>query len=264
MRHALLLAMALALFRLCGNNQQVPHPFPEESLTEGALYPAKAVREDLYYRETEDAENAWNDTVHVFPNQLDSTEIKVECVTLDTLCNVFNYYDARYIPRDAHIEYFETIQYYFTHKFAKYELATERVLHYFFYDINRDGRKELWVLLEIPSGDWMYVLFDINRNTYDVKEIERIYIPRFSTTYKGKGSLIIERYKWGWEEWDKLYWDKGLKMELIHKRSILPADNNGREDLDYSHPREPEMPVEEFNRDLLDLLMIRIFQLEDD
>ena len=161
-------------------------------------------------------------------------------------------------------EYHETKEYQVLNSLCKNELANERVLYYFWYDINRDGKKELWVMLEFSSGDWMYTLFNIDKRRYEITELDRIHIPRFSTTYRGKGYLIVERYKWGWEEWDKLYWDNGLKMETIYENSILPADNDGKEGLEYSHPKEPEMPVEKYNKDLVNLLMKRIFKLQEE
>ena len=75
MRYTLLLAVALLMFRLCGNNQQVPQPVPVEPLPEehpkardfvDSRYNSDKYLECLYYKEAVEGDNAWNDTVHVF------------------------------------------------------------------------------------------------------------------------------------------------------------------------------------------------------
>ena len=92
--------------------------------------------------------------------------MKIVDVSPDPLNDVFKYYDVRYKHQNAETDYYETKEYQVLHSLCNNELAHERVLYYFWYDINRDGKKELWVMLEFSSGDWMYTLFNIDKRRY--------------------------------------------------------------------------------------------------
>ena len=192
----------------------------------------------------------------------DLTLMKIVEVSPDSSNSVFKYYDVRYKHPDAVTEYPESLEYDVVHRISNVNYTYLRVIHYFWYDINRDGNKELWVLLEYPDGDWMYALYNIDSSHYEISELASVHVPRFSTTYKGKGYLLVTRCKYGEMDLYKLTWKNGLKIELIDTRSIILTDNG--DNYVYPEPREPEMPIEEYDNNLVNLLMTRIFKLEDE
>lgn len=141
-----------------------------------------------------------------------------------------------------------------------------RPISYFWYEINLDGKNELWVLYYFDYYDeghwfgWELFAFEINKKRHDIKEMGHVRIPRFSTIHKGKGYLLTDFCRMGYQAWNKISWKNGIKNDCIYESE----DYGGRRDSTYLEPKEPELKMKEVERGFDELVMTQVFGIWDE
>lgn len=133
----------------------------------------------------------------------------------------------------------------------------------FWYDMDSDGAEDLCVLFDYDENNvigWAFKVYSVDKEHYDLRVIGSTTIPRQGQIYKGNGYLIVTYGRMGREIWYKMHWNNGIKVEKQYE-NVLSSKNDERGRSEYASPEEPEIPVIEFNGNLHELLMTKVFEL---